>query len=107
MEASIHNSSGVSSIQEDDTRIREADAPGTNDAIAHETEAALGLQQLSAPNGISQHSPYVFEGLFADELSDFNQWNHVWPLWGEQQSGALAAGGFQFDYELGHDITDF
>lgn len=78
--------------------------PGAQRSIVttgHEAEAALGLQQLSDPNTGFQHSASSFDGISLDEFSDFNQWNHVWPLWGEQQSGSLTAGGFQYEYDFG------
>ncbi|KAF2493747.1 hypothetical protein BU16DRAFT_550743 [Lophium mytilinum] len=102
LEASIHDSSGVSPIHEDDTRIVETENHGIQGSSAgHETEAALGLQQLSHSNNDPQQSLQSPEDMyFPHEISIFNQWNQVWPLWGEQQSGPLAIGGFNLDYNL-------
>ncbi|CZR56852.1 uncharacterized protein PAC_06741 [Phialocephala subalpina] len=101
LEASIHDSSGVSPLQEDDAPAAGSEGHNPNQTTGHEAEAALGLQQLSHPPTIPQPLMSPLDEMVPDELSIFNnQWNHVWPLWGEQQSGLTAAGCFQFDYDF-------
>ncbi|RDW86001.1 hypothetical protein BP5796_04326 [Coleophoma crateriformis] len=105
LEASIHDSSGISPNQEDDDALtRETDAHKISSTAGYEAEAAISLQQLSDPNGISGHEPYAFDGVVPDEMVISNQWNHVWPIWGEQQSGSMTAGGIHFDYDFGRGV---
>lgn len=91
-------------MQVDDVRIAETDGRESHDK-SHETQAALRLQQLSHSNNNAQPSLRPLENIyFPTEMSMFNQWNQVWPLWGEQQSDPFTAGGFQLDYSL--DLPD-
>ncbi|KAF2808118.1 uncharacterized protein BDZ99DRAFT_73562 [Mytilinidion resinicola] len=101
LEASIHDSSGVSPIHEDDTRMAEVESHEREIDTSHAAEAALGLQQLSHSHNIPEQSLQPLEDMyFPHEISIFNQWNQVWPLWGEQQFGPLASGGFNLDYNI-------
>jgi hypothetical protein len=102
LEASIHDSSGISPTQDADAEVAEGGGRPKLDR-ALENEELPSVPQLPYQNHDVERVHQPLEDIYPPtELPMYNQWNQVWPLWGEQQSGPLITGGFQFDYNLHH-----
>ena len=60
----------------------------------HATEAAISLQEMSNSNLTPS------QGLLGPEVQYINEWNQMWPLWGENQHIPFALEGIPFDYNM-------
>jgi len=97
LEASMNDCTGVSPVTQDTSKEMEAHGVVSSIDRNNETEAAMGLQELSHSHERTQQNDLEL-GIGADPLYD--QWNEIWPLWGEQQFIPFAISGVPFDYNM-------
>lgn len=93
----MNDYTGVSPVTQDSSKEMEANGVVLSLDRNSETEAAMSLQELSHSHERTQQNDVelTFE---TDPLYD--QWNEVWPLWGEQQYIPFAISGVPFDYNM-------
>lgn len=100
LEGSMHDYAGNSPIH---AEVLPAETPPlrprNGHGIDHHAEAAISLQELSHSHVRQQEQTVMETGLEGD-VSAYDHWNEIWPLWGEQQSIPFAVGGIPFDYNL-------
>ncbi|TVY52771.1 putative transcriptional regulatory protein, partial [Lachnellula cervina] len=108
LEASIHDYSGASSVEEVIQEFGPPMDPGEVDD--GDQAAAISLQELSSA-GIHQQRnlPEQTQPREIDDpaLAEYGIWNEVWPMWGEQQLLSFApSNAYEFNSEF-HPIDRY
>ncbi|EON96023.1 putative fungal specific transcription protein [Phaeoacremonium minimum UCRPA7] len=85
---------GANPPTETDYLLQTADKPTADPTPDHVTEAAISLQELSG-----SHAP-ASQDILSPGGPWTNEWNQMWPLWGENQHVPFALEGIPFDYNM-------
>ena len=85
---------GANPPTETDYLLQTADKPTADPTPDHVTEAAISLQELSG-----SHAP-ASQDVLSPGGPWTNEWNQMWPLWGENQHVPFALEGIPFDYNM-------